>query len=102
MWGGDSYLGSIYCYLQSPLGQFLIKKNQTGSVVRHIYEADVSSLPIPRLPKRLRQELTDLVKKASAFRVEANRLLDEAESLDPDAVDRLEALIRARRAERGG
>lgn len=77
----DSYLGSIYCYLQSPLGQFLIKKNQTGSVVRHIYEADVSSLPIPRLPKRLRLELTDLVKKASALRVEANRLLDEAEEM---------------------
>jgi predicted transcriptional regulator len=28
--------------------------------------------------------------------------LDEAESLDPDAIDRLEALIRTRRAERGG
>ncbi len=72
-------LGLIYCFLQSPLGQFLLHKSQTGSVVRHIYEADVKGLPIPRLPRALCEELTSLIKKASALRVEANRLLDEAE-----------------------
>jgi type I restriction enzyme S subunit len=75
------HLGLVYCFLQSPLGQFLLKKKQTGSVVRHIYEADVSTLPIPRLPRALREELTRLVKQASALRVEANRLLDEAEEM---------------------
>lgn len=75
------HLGPVYCFLQSPLGQFLLKKSQTGSVVRHIYEADVSTLPIPRLPRALGEELTRLVKQASALRVEANRLLDEAEEM---------------------
>mgnify|MGYP005846145705 CR=1 FL=1 len=75
------HLGPVYCFLQSPLGQFLLKKSQTGSVVRHIYEVDVSTLPIPRLPRALRDELTRLVKQASALRVEANRLLDEAEEM---------------------
>lgn len=75
------HLGPVYCFLQSPLGQFLLKKSQTGSVVRHIYEADVSTLPIPHLPRALREELTRLVKQASSLRVEANRLLDEAEAM---------------------
>jgi type I restriction enzyme, S subunit len=72
-------LGPISCFLQSPPGQFLLKRSQSGSVITHIYDHDVAALPIPRLPRRLRQELTRLVKKASALRVEANRLLDEAE-----------------------
>lgn len=75
------HLGPLYCFLQSPLGQFLLQKNQTGSVVRHIYEADVSGLPVPRLPRALREELTRLVKQASSLRVEANHLLDKAEDL---------------------
>ena len=73
------HLGMVYCFLQSPIGQFLIQKSQTGSVVRHIYEADVTGLPIPRLPRALREVLTHLIKKASSLRVEANRLLNEAE-----------------------
>jgi type I restriction enzyme, S subunit len=72
-------LGPVYCFLQSPPGQFLLKRSQSGSVVTHIYEQDVATLPIPGLPRRLRKELTRLIKKASAFRVEANRLLDDAE-----------------------
>lgn len=75
------HLGPLYCFLQSPLGQFLLQKNQTGSVVRHIYEADVSGLPVPRLPRALREELTRLVKQTSALRVRANQLLDEANDL---------------------
>jgi hypothetical protein len=42
---------------------------------------DVSTLPIPRLPRCLREELTSRIQKASALRVEANRLLDEAERM---------------------
>lgn len=74
-------LGLVYCFLQSPLGQFLLKKSQTGSVVRHIYEDDVAVLPVPILPGALRRELTQLIVEASRKRVEGNRLLDEAEGL---------------------
>ena len=72
-------LGPVYCYLQSSLGQFLLQRSQTGSVVRHIYEADVSNLPIPRLPRRLRGELTKRIQEVSNLRVEVNRLLNETE-----------------------
>lgn len=74
-------LGPVYCYLQSSLGQFLLQRSQTGSVVRHIYEADVSNLPIPKFPLRLREELTKRIKEVSKLRVEANRLLDQAERM---------------------
>ncbi|MBK1704747.1 hypothetical protein CKO40_09400 [Halochromatium glycolicum] len=74
-------LGAVYCYLQSALGQFLLKRSQTGSVVRHLYEADVANLPIPKLPLELRRDLTERIRKVSALRVEANRLLDEAERM---------------------
>jgi type I restriction enzyme S subunit len=74
-------LGVVYCFLQSALGQFLLSRSKSGSVVDTIYETDVSTLPIPRLPRALREELTRLVKQASALRVEANRLLDEAEEM---------------------
>jgi type I restriction enzyme S subunit len=74
-------LGPVYCYLQSSLGQFLLQRSQTGSVIRHIYEKDVADLPIPRLPRKLREELTARIREASALRVEANRLLDEAERM---------------------
>ncbi len=72
-------IGTLYCLFQSPPGQFLLKRSQSGSVVSHIYEQDVGPLPIPKLPLRLREELTRLVKKTSDLRVEANRLLDDAE-----------------------
>jgi type I restriction enzyme, S subunit len=74
-------LGPLYCYLQSALGQFLLKRSQTGSVVRHLYEADVANLPSPKLPLELRRDLTERIRKVSALRVEANRLLDEAEQM---------------------
>lgn len=74
-------LGIAYCFLQSSLGQFLIQRSMSGSVVQSIYEADVSSLPIPRLPLRLREELTKRIQEVSDLRVEANRLLDQAEEL---------------------
>ena len=72
-------LGMMYCYFQSSLGQFLLKRSKSGSVIDSIYEQDVASLPIPFLPQRLREELTRRIKQAAALRMEANRLLDEAE-----------------------
>lgn len=74
-------LGTVYCFLQSSLGQFLIQRSMSGSVVQSIYEADISNLSIPKFPLRLRQELTKSIKEVSDLRVEANHLLDEAEKM---------------------
>jgi len=71
--------GLLYAFLLSEAGQFLVKRNKSGSVVESIYEADVSTLPIPLLPKALRRELTRLVDEACELRAKANGTLREAE-----------------------
>jgi type I restriction enzyme S subunit len=71
--------GLIYAFLQSEAGQFLVKRSKSGSVVESIYEADVSGLPIPLLPKALRREMTRLVDEACRCRAEANGLLNAAD-----------------------
>lgn len=76
----DDYRGLLYCFLQSAAGQFLLTRNKSGGVVEHIYEDDINTLAVPILPRRLRDELTNLIDFTSQSRVKANRLLDEAES----------------------
>lgn len=76
----EENMGFLYAFLQSEPGQFLVTRNKSGSVIESIYEADVSSLTIPVLPKALRQELTRLIRKANTLRVEANGLLIAAEN----------------------
>jgi type I restriction enzyme S subunit len=73
-------LGSLYAFLQSPAGQFLVKRSKSGSVVESIYENDVSTLLIPQLPRRLREHLTNVVREVSRLRVDANALLKMAEA----------------------
>ncbi len=75
----QEYRGLLYVYLLSGLGRFLITRNKSGSVIESIYAEDVERLPLPLLPKRLRQRINEDIVKTSRLRVEANRLLKEAE-----------------------
>jgi type I restriction enzyme S subunit len=75
-----SELGLLYSFLQCQAGQFLIKRSRSGSVVESIYEADVSSLIIPLLPRLLVHRLTELIGEVSRLRVEANVLLSDADA----------------------
>lgn len=68
-------LGVLYCMLQSEAGQFLLKRSKSGSVIDSLYADDVEALPVPRLPRALREELGSLVTEAKSLRVSANRLL---------------------------
>lgn len=75
----EDNIGPLYVYLQSDIGQFLVKRNKSGSVIESIYEQDVSSLPYPHFPRALRSELTRLVKETTALRTNANALLDDVD-----------------------
>lgn len=77
----SSDTGLVYCFLQSGLGQFLLQRSQTGSVIRHLYEDDISSLPVPNLPRGLICELDRFISLAAGLRVEANRLLSCADGM---------------------
>jgi type I restriction enzyme S subunit len=72
-------IGLLYAFLNSKPGQFLITRNKSGSVIEHIYEDDVASLNVPLLPKKLRIELTRLIRESCRLRVKANALLERAE-----------------------
>ncbi len=71
--------GWIFAFLECECGQFLVKRSRSGSVIESIYKSDIASLPIPLLPKALREELTRLVDEYCALQVKANRLLDETQ-----------------------
>lgn len=72
--------GALYVFLLSNLGQFLVTRNKSGSVIESIYAADVESLPVPRLPIGLRKKISECIELASELRTKANVLLDEAEA----------------------
>jgi type I restriction enzyme, S subunit len=72
-------IGVLYCFFQSSAGQYLLTTSKSGGVVEHIYEADVGTLKLPVLPKALRSELDRLIDDSCEMRVNANRLLDEAQ-----------------------
>ena len=73
--------GVLYAFLLSELGQFLITRNKSGSVIESIYATDVAGLPLPLLPKDLRCDLSNKIQRACDLRVSANALLDEANRL---------------------
>ncbi|MDB5776784.1 MAG: restriction endonuclease subunit [Herbaspirillum sp.] len=70
--------GLIYVLLLSPLGRFLVMRNKSGSVIEHLYAADIESLPLPVLPKRLRHEISAMIRQVCDLRVRANLALQEA------------------------
>jgi type I restriction enzyme S subunit len=74
----DLSRGVLYAFLQSEAGQFLLTRGKSGGVVEHLYEADVSGLLIPVLPKALRREMASLLNRACELRTKANQLLDKA------------------------
>ena len=76
----SSIAGYIYIYLQTSLGQALIKRETYGSVVDMIDDNNVASIPIPLLKdKAVQSRINDLVLRANALRYQA--YLKEQEAL---------------------
>jgi type I restriction enzyme S subunit len=71
--------GVLYVFLLSELGQFLVTRNKSGSVIESIYADDVESLPLPTLPKKLRQRIFENIKRTCDLRVKANALLNDVD-----------------------
>lgn len=69
----------FYVFALAPLGHALITKDTYGGVVDHIEPDHLASARAPIYPRVLRDELTRLIREACRLRVEANKLLDEAE-----------------------
>jgi len=72
-------LGLLYCSLVSEAGQFLLKRSKSGSVIDSLYAEDVEAVPVPLLPKALREELDRLIADTKHLRARANAILEEIE-----------------------
>ena len=76
----SSIAGYIYIYLQTSLGQALIKRETYGSVVDVIDDNNVASIPIPLLKDNsMQSHINDLVLQANELRYQA--YLKEQEAL---------------------
>lgn len=65
----DSIVGYIYCYLNCPLGQLLIKRGTYGAVVDHLEPMHIAEVPIPILQDEAAQlRINALVLKANELR----------------------------------
>lgn len=73
--------GYVTAFLRSPFGRLQLRKASYGSVVTHIEPAHLKEIIVPVSHPILRSEIGRLMCKAVELRDEANRKLDEADSL---------------------
>lgn len=73
-----SLSGYIYAFLVSRFGKTLLERLAAGGVQPYISEEMLKDIPIPILPEATQQKIHNLIVDAAALRVEANKLLREA------------------------
>lgn len=80
----EKYAGYLYAWLSSAYGQALIARYSYGSVIVEIDRFMVGEIPVPMLPDAKRNAIANLV-------LDANRLRDEAWTLEQDMLKMLRA-----------
>lgn len=83
---GDLCAGFLYAWLSSAYGQALIARYSYGSVIVELDRFMAGGIPVPMLPDTQRNAIANLV-------LDANRLRDEAWTLERDALRMLRAEI---------
>lgn len=74
------FLGYLYAYLNTWIGQAFLTKDQYGATVKHIEPHHVASIPIPRIPE-LEEEINQRIFEVHRLREEAQELLLKAEDM---------------------
>lgn len=72
--------GYVYSFLTSKYGNTLINRLAAGGVQPYISEDMLKDIPIPIISAETQQQIHQLIVEASELRVEANRLLKEAQN----------------------
>lgn len=73
--------GYLAAFLRSRYGRLQMTQSTYGSVVTHIEPEHLESILVPELPFPVQTEIGKLMLMAAEQRDEANRLIDEAQSL---------------------
>lgn len=61
----------VYAYFRSKIGQQILRRGKTGSVIDHISPEHVKTIEIPRLDKDITQKISAQMQKAFILRQEA-------------------------------
>jgi hypothetical protein len=70
--------GTLYAFLAGKYGYYQITQSQFGGVVKHINDAQASSIIVPVLPDHLQKDVNSLIQEAATLREEATDSLDKA------------------------
>lgn len=73
--------GFLFAYLTSMIGNAFLWKHATGGVQPYINEAMVGLIPVPIFSTIKQRQIQDLITDTSDLRVQANKLLEEAEMI---------------------
>jgi restriction endonuclease S subunit len=76
---GEVKSGFLYAYLASKYGYTLLTQSSFGGVIKHINPEHVANIPVPIFPQEKQEQIHKLIIDATQKRIEANRLLEEAE-----------------------
>lgn len=75
------FVGYLYAFLSSWMGQALITKDQYGSAIKHLESHHIAGVPIPILQESDQELIHNEIIRAYELREKANQLLDEADEL---------------------
>lgn len=73
--------GFLYAFLSSKFGYGLVTQSGYGGVVKHIEPHHIENISIPVFPDFQQNKINNLITDSSILRVEANKLLTEANDL---------------------
>ncbi len=74
-------LGFVYAFLNTDIGHTILQSNNYGAVIDHIEPEHLSRVPIPNVPKNIKQEIHNLVIESFDLRDQSNDLIDKAQKL---------------------
>jgi type I restriction enzyme S subunit len=72
--------GYLFAFLASRYGFALIRKQIYGGHIKHVDPGHIANLPVPRLGKKVEQEIHDLVESAASNRSRAHQLRVDAQA----------------------
>jgi type I restriction enzyme S subunit len=77
----QNYLGLVYTFLNSEVGQRIIKGQKSGAVIDEIYDEDIAKMQIPDIDTKVVLKLNNLIIDARLKRERAFDLVFQARSL---------------------
>jgi type I restriction enzyme S subunit len=72
------YVGFIYTYLRSNIGNTILQTKNYGVVIQHIEPEYLIGIPVQSPPKNIKRKINDIILRSFGLRDESNELIDKA------------------------